>query len=249
MQFQDMLTKEFLEEKLINEKLSQTELARKIGCCKHTIFKACKKNNLTLQRRNYQAKKLVGQRFNKLLVIERARNDKFGKSMWVCLCDCGNKTIVNSGSLLRNLTTSCGCNKIKYLHHKHYEDIPYYFFRKLENGAIDRGIEFNITIEDIWVQYIKQNKKCAISGLDIFFASSGDKDIERTTSVDRIDSSIGYVKDNIQIVHKRVNIIKGNMTKEELLFWIKTIYNNNKNYVDNISNDICKLKPILNRER
>lgn len=52
---------------------------------------------------------MIGKKFNKLLVLERVKNDKFGNTKWLCKCECGNKVIVK-GSLLRNGTTkSCGC--------------------------------------------------------------------------------------------------------------------------------------------
>lgn len=52
---------------------------------------------------------LTGQRFDKLVVIKRAENDKYGKSRWICKCDCGNEKVVNSRELNRGDTTSCGC--------------------------------------------------------------------------------------------------------------------------------------------
>ena len=58
---------------------------------------------------------LTGQRFGKLIVLERAENDKFGKTRWLCQCDCGNQKIINGTSLLRGLTVSCGCNKLEKL--------------------------------------------------------------------------------------------------------------------------------------
>ena len=54
---------------------------------------------------------LLNQTFERLTVVERAENDKWGKTRWVCQCDCGNKKIINGSSLLRGLTTSCGCMK------------------------------------------------------------------------------------------------------------------------------------------
>ncbi len=52
---------------------------------------------------------LTGQRFGRLVVIERAENDKSGNVRWVCRCDCG-KTITTNGWSLRNgATKSCGC--------------------------------------------------------------------------------------------------------------------------------------------
>lgn len=53
---------------------------------------------------------LTGLRFNHLTVIERADNDKNGKSMWKCVCDCGNECIVNGSHLRNKNQKSCGCH-------------------------------------------------------------------------------------------------------------------------------------------
>ena len=58
-------------------------------------------------------KDLTGQRFGRLLVINRA-DDKVqsnGKhsAMWNCLCNCGNTKIVRSSHLISGKCTSCGC--------------------------------------------------------------------------------------------------------------------------------------------
>jgi hypothetical protein len=52
---------------------------------------------------------LTGQRFGRLLVVKRAKNNKHGNAMWLCLCDCGNKTIVCGCNLRAGTTQSCGC--------------------------------------------------------------------------------------------------------------------------------------------
>lgn len=51
----------------------------------------------------------AGQRFGKLVVIERVGTDKFKKVLWKCICDCGNHALINSGSLVTGNTASCGC--------------------------------------------------------------------------------------------------------------------------------------------
>jgi hypothetical protein len=53
-------------------------------------------------------KDLTGQRFGKLVVLARAGSSKNGKATWLCVCDCGNKTIA-TGNNLQNQTRSCGC--------------------------------------------------------------------------------------------------------------------------------------------
>jgi hypothetical protein len=52
---------------------------------------------------------LKGQRFNKLVVIKEDVSYKGNGVKWHCLCDCGNKTVVLSGSLKNGHTKSCSC--------------------------------------------------------------------------------------------------------------------------------------------
>lgn len=54
-------------------------------------------------------KDLTGQRFGKLVVLERAPSDSKGRTVWKCRCDCGNQKEIRSTSLLQGLTKSCGC--------------------------------------------------------------------------------------------------------------------------------------------
>lgn len=58
-------------------------------------------------------KNLIGQRFGRLTVIERAENNKNGHVCWKCRCDCGVKIVVDGGSLRNGDTKSCGCLKIE----------------------------------------------------------------------------------------------------------------------------------------
>lgn len=53
---------------------------------------------------------LTGQRFGRLVVIERAPN-RGQKTFWLCQCDCGNMHEVQSGYLKRTTKPirSCGC--------------------------------------------------------------------------------------------------------------------------------------------
>jgi hypothetical protein len=57
-----------------------------------------------------------GQIFGKLTVIEQAGRDKLKKVLWRCKCECGNETVVVSGSLVTGNTTSCGCIPPNFKH-------------------------------------------------------------------------------------------------------------------------------------
>lgn len=51
---------------------------------------------------------LTGQRFGKLVVIERAGTQN-GHILWKCKCDCGNEIVTLMNSLRGGNTISCGC--------------------------------------------------------------------------------------------------------------------------------------------
>ena len=65
---------------------------------------------------------LTGKKFERLKVIEYYGNNKNGKALWLCQCECGNTKIILGNSLLSKLTLSCGCyNKelVKKVNIKH----------------------------------------------------------------------------------------------------------------------------------
>jgi len=64
--------------------------------------------------RKGRAKDLSGLHFGKLEAIEPLPNRAVDNSIrWLCLCECGEYTIVSSNKLRMGHTTSCGCMKTK----------------------------------------------------------------------------------------------------------------------------------------
>jgi hypothetical protein len=64
---------------------------------------------------------MIGKKFNKLTVISFSHIHK-QKKMWLCLCECGNETLVSTSNLRNNGTKSCGCLRViasRALHTKH----------------------------------------------------------------------------------------------------------------------------------
>lgn len=53
--------------------------------------------------------RLIGERFNLLLVISEAGRTKHGSVLWNCLCDCGKTTQVTTNRLRIEHVKSCGC--------------------------------------------------------------------------------------------------------------------------------------------
>lgn len=93
--------------------------------------------------------------------------------------------------------------------------IPSYVWNGLINRTRreSRGkrSELDFDTSFLWKIYQKQNGKCALTGWNINF---GKKAETNTVSIDRIDSNIGYLKNNIQLVHKDVNRIKNHFSDE-----------------------------------
>lgn len=59
-------------------------------------------------------KNITGERFSKLVAIERIGVNIYRKSIWKCVCDCGNEVNISLGELLTGNTKSCGCIRFKH---------------------------------------------------------------------------------------------------------------------------------------
>ena len=58
-----------------------------------------------------RVKRLEGQRFGRLTVIQEVGRNKSGNALWLCKCDCGEEKVISSSSLRHGGTQSCGCIK------------------------------------------------------------------------------------------------------------------------------------------
>lgn len=52
---------------------------------------------------------LVGKQFGRLTVIKNLKTNSKGRREYECICECGNKTVVEARHLVDGRTTSCGC--------------------------------------------------------------------------------------------------------------------------------------------
>lgn len=83
---------------------------------------------------------------------------------------------------------------------------------------------FAITEEDILELYYKQDEKCALSGQILTKIALEDKGVNKyNISIDRIDSSKGYTKDNIELIGSIINIMKNDIKEEDFLLFVSSI--------------------------
>lgn len=170
-----------------------------IACCNIKRATKCKSCSKKQRKRLYK----IGQRINSFTIIgfeERKNNRSLIKSQ----CDCGRIIVQSSSSLKRTKMCRACFNKIRGKEHPAFRGREYVsgtYFAGIKAGARNRNIEFNLSIDYINSLIVYQNHLCAISKLAI-------SEIDSTASLDRIDSSKGYIIGNVQWVHKDVNKMK-----------------------------------------
>lgn len=163
---------------------------------------------------------LTGKIFNKLVVRE-IDTSKTNRIYWLCQCECGKIKSVMAKHLKSGLVKSCGC--LKQLTGKNnnswkgHEDISGKYWNSLIHGAKTRNLEFAIDIEYAWELFLTQNKKCALTGIDLIFESNSKNSTQRNASLDRIDNTKGYIEGNVQWVDKRLNIMKMDLSLDFFL--------------------------------
>ena len=154
---------------------------------------------------------LTGQRFGRLVVLERAENIIQHRTVYKCLCDCGNEVIVRSDSLTSGRTQSCGClQKEKVTIHGETNTPLYnvwYDMRRRCNYENDINYENyggrGITVCDDWNNNYIPFRDWAL-----------ENGYEQGLSIDRIDNNLGYYPDNcqwttmkVQCNNRRSNVI------------------------------------------
>lgn len=103
--------------------------------------------------------------------------------------------------------------------HHHWEDR---LWRGAKGSAKSRGIAFDIVKEDIIIPL-----HCPILNIPLYTGAHPKyyPKHKNTASLDRIDSTKGYTKDNIWVISWLANRMKQNATHEELLSFCKGYLN------------------------
>lgn len=128
---------------------------------------------------------------------------------------------INSGT--RNICKKCSIKirQTEKLNRDWKVDAAKLLYKNIKSRCKRIGREFSIDLEDIIIP-----QKCPVFGFEL---KREDKQTWMSApSVDRIDSSKGYIKGNVTVVSRRANILKRDATVEELeqLFnYYKTLRN------------------------
>lgn len=142
----------------------------------------------------------------------------------------------HGGTILGYDTSRCkSCKKSKVDWKK--LSIEKKILNRAKGRARDRGLEFNLTIDDIILP-----THCPVFGVEFKYG-----DADWTYSIDRINSRFGYVRGNVQIISNKANRLKNNATVED----IRLLYNwmlTQKPYWQLTWRDIDEINSLFNGE-
>lgn len=133
---------------------------------------------------------LVGERFDKLLVIESVRTTPSGQE-WLCRCDCGNECLKITTQLRRKVRKLGGCRACEIA-------------SRSETNTKHGGRKQNtVGSEAIYMVWKGMRARCADKN-DPYYGGKGVTRGDRMT-IDRIDPAIGYCPENCQWLTGREN--------------------------------------------
>lgn len=191
-----------------------------------------------MRKRKGPIEDLTGMVFGHLKVLRMDQDlyrNKKGSYFGICECSCGRKDIwILASSLKRGSTKSCGCSKERYEKTRGskskqftgYKTLSGCQWGRIKRKAEIRGLDFKITIQEAYSVFEKQSHLCALTGIKLAMSS---KKLENTASLDRIDSSQGYLIENIQWVHKEINIMRNVFTVERFVEMCRLVTERHKN--------------------
>lgn len=97
-----------------------------------------------------------------------------------------------------------------------------------KNRSKKKNLDFNIDVSDIVIP-----ETCPVLGIPLYL---GNRILSpNSPTIDRIDSSKGYVKGNVRVISSRANTLKNNATLEEL----RLVYEDSKKLSNDIADDYC----------
>lgn len=157
---------------------------------------------------------IVKKPFGELVVEEYLYSEPYKKRnnyFYSCVCSCGRKVKTARVYLLTGHKTSCGCKKHAIAKDSRswtgFGEISGKMWANINNKAVARHLDVTVTLEDVWLLFVKQDGRCALSGTPLTMKSVKVDGVysRRTASLDRINNDKGYEIGNVQWVHKDIN--------------------------------------------
>jgi len=160
-------------------------------------------------------KDITGQKFGKLFVESFAGTKKSGsgsRSLWNCICDCGNKCVEDGYSMRSGNTTSCGCVRNQLSSKRRQQDLTGKRFSKLT------------VVEKAYIKDYKVYWKCLCDCGNICYVTTGRLNYGTTRSCGCILKDVMGPKLYVDISNKRsgklVAIEPTDMRSHRQVLWL-----------------------------
>jgi len=172
---------------------------------------------------------LTGMRFGRLVVTSSVIRRKMGNGRWQCywdcLCDCGTVKRVQSGNLRKGSTKSCGCLRREMLPSTKYLPGHSFVLKDYKRSASVRNLVWGLADEHAKSLF---NGDCYYCGRPpTRITTPPDRAVAvdyAYNGIDRIDSTRGYLPDNVVTACTRCNYAKRNYSRSEFLEMVQLIY-------------------------
>lgn len=92
-----------------------------------------------------------------------------------------------------------------------------YLFNKARERAARDGIDFDLEVSDIQIP-----RYCPYLSIPLTLCL-GKGQLETNASLDRIDSTKGYIKGNVQVISRKANTMKNNANIHELITFARSV--------------------------
>jgi len=210
----EIISKEKLYDYYVTQNKSLQDISEIIGMSKTWVRKKMESFEIPIRsgsrkgRKNKKQKIVnkdisIGDKSGLLTVIKKKQ------TTLLCECKCGNVIEIKGSRIRLKQVKSCGC----LLSLGKHGFVSYALYNGIKRKAERRNKVFDLSIDDINDLFIKQNKKCAITNMPLIMKKDTNDSVGNA-SLDRIDSSKGYVRGNIQWIHKDVNKMKMDLPQD-----------------------------------
>lgn len=217
------ITKERVEQLYTVEGKELKDVAKLLKISVPRVYQLLQKYQITLRKPAAWYLDITNKKYGKLTAIRPLEHRSKRGRCWLVRCDCGKECQCLLSRLQGGCVRSCReCDKdlaIKNTRWKGFGEISGNIWCSISRGAKTRAIDFEITIQEAWDLFLKQDRKCALTDELLIFSNKKAKLClkETTASLDRIDPTKGYTINNIQWVHKRVNRMKNVYQNQEFI--------------------------------
>lgn len=174
-------------------------------------------------RRCYKSELLIGKTFGRWTVLEivsRGKNIKVSAR-----CSCGYEGVRHASTIAYGKSISCGCFHKEEMSLRQTKPDNHSAKLKLYNnylfGARSRDIEFTLSFDDLFSLSQQQCHYCHINPEQIISTPGGKISYN---GIDRVNTLLGYTKENCVACCKECNYTKGHVTPDIIYLAYKFIY-------------------------